>query len=194
MSSTGLPTTRRIVFRRLGDRVSKWMTINEPWVVADAGYLHGVHAPGHRNLFEAPIAAHHLLLAHGTAVTAFRSEAKGEIGMAINLEPKTPATDSPEDVAAAARADAYMNRQYMDAAFSWALSGGDGRDLRRRVAALRGRRLRTDCRTLRLPRRELLHPRAHVARRRLPAGVRAPRGTHPRARSWRRDGRCIPSP
>jgi beta-glucosidase len=107
----------RIVFRALGDRVSKWMTINEPWVVVDAGYLHGVHAPGHRNLFEAPIATHHLLLAHGTAVKAFRSEAKGDIGIAINLEPKTPATDSPEDVAATARADAYMNRQYMDALF-----------------------------------------------------------------------------
>ena len=107
----------RIAFRRLGDRVSMWMTLNEPWVVVDAGYLHGVHAPGHRNLFEAPIATHHLLLAHGTAVEVFRSEARGEIGIAINLEPKTPASDAPEDVAAAERADAYMNRQYMDALF-----------------------------------------------------------------------------
>ena len=44
-----------------------WATLNEPWVVADAGYLFGVHAPGHRNLFEAPRAAHHLLCAHGAA-------------------------------------------------------------------------------------------------------------------------------
>ena len=40
-----------------------WSTLNEPWVVTDGGYLHGALAPGHRNLFEAPIASHNLLLA-----------------------------------------------------------------------------------------------------------------------------------
>jgi beta-glucosidase len=37
--------------------------------------------------------------------------------MVVNLEPKYPASDSPEDVAATARADAYMNRQYLDPLF-----------------------------------------------------------------------------
>ncbi|MFN8549706.1 MAG: family 1 glycosylhydrolase, partial [Candidatus Eisenbacteria bacterium] len=41
------------MFRALGDRVSIWTTLNEPWVVVDAGYLHGVHAPGHRSPYEA---------------------------------------------------------------------------------------------------------------------------------------------
>jgi beta-glucosidase len=36
----------RIVVRALGDRVTLWVTLNEPWVVSDAGYLHGVYAPG----------------------------------------------------------------------------------------------------------------------------------------------------
>ena len=44
------------VFRRLDDRVTRWATINEPWVVSDGGYLHGAVAPGHANRFEAPIA------------------------------------------------------------------------------------------------------------------------------------------
>jgi beta-glucosidase len=84
-------------------------------VVTDGGYLHGALAPGHRNLFETPIATHHLLRAHGAAVTAYRAEGKHEIGIVVNLEPKYPASDDPADVAATARADAYMNLQYLDA-------------------------------------------------------------------------------
>ena len=48
--------------------MKRWATLNEPWVVTDGGYLHGALAPGHRNLFEAPIASHHLMRAHGAAV------------------------------------------------------------------------------------------------------------------------------
>ena len=106
-----------IVFRKLGDRVKTWTTINEPWVVSDGGYLHGKLAPGHRNRFEAPIASHHLLRAHGAAVKAFRAESKQRIGLVVNLEPKYAASRSPADQAATARADAYMNRQYLDPVF-----------------------------------------------------------------------------
>ena len=106
----------RIMFRALGDRVPMWATLNEPWVVVDAGYLTGVHAPGHRNLFEAPIAAHNLMRAHGAAVQACRAESSGNIGLVVNIEPKYAASDSPADIMATSRADAYMNRQYLDAA------------------------------------------------------------------------------
>jgi beta-glucosidase len=107
----------RVAFRALGDRVPMWATLNEPWVVADAGYLHGVHAPGHANLFEAPIASHNLLRAHAEAVRAFRAEGKGRIGLVVNIEPKEAASQSPEDVDACDRSDQYMNRQYLDPVF-----------------------------------------------------------------------------
>ncbi len=107
----------RVLFRALGDRVPLWATLNEPWVVMDAGYMHGVHPPGHRSLAEAPRVSHNLLRAHGAAVEAFRSEGRGAIGLVLNLEPKIPATDSPEDLAAARRADAYMNRQFLEPVF-----------------------------------------------------------------------------
>jgi len=103
-----------ILFRKLDGRVKFWVTLNEPWVVTDGGYLHGVLAPGHRNRFEAPIATHQLLRAHGAAVTAYRAEGKHRIGIVVNLEPKYPASDAAADRAATARADAYMNRQYLD--------------------------------------------------------------------------------
>ena len=52
------------VYSALDDRVPLWATLNEPWVVADGGYMHGVLAPGHRSAFEAAIAAHNLMRAH----------------------------------------------------------------------------------------------------------------------------------
>jgi beta-glucosidase len=104
-------------FRLYGDRVRFWTTLNEPWVIADAGYLHGVHAPGHASVLEAPVVAHHLLLAHASAVRAYRGGWKGMIGLVVNLEPKDPSSDSPEDEEATRRADAYMNRQYLDPIF-----------------------------------------------------------------------------
>jgi beta-glucosidase len=103
-----------IVFRKLDDRVKLWTTLNEPWVVTDGGYLQGTLAPGHRNRFEAPIATHQLLRAHAVAVQSYRAEGKHRIGIVVNLEPKYAASDDPADRAAAARADAYMNRQYLD--------------------------------------------------------------------------------
>jgi beta-glucosidase len=107
----------RLLYRRFDGRVTQWATLNEPWVVADGGYLHGALAPGHKSRFEAPIASHNLLRAHGAAVKAYRAEGTGRIGLVVNLEPKHPASASPEDLAAARRADAYMNRQYLDPVF-----------------------------------------------------------------------------
>jgi beta-glucosidase len=109
-----------VAYKALDDTVEWWATLNEPWVVTDGGYLHGALAPGHRNLFEAPIATHNLLRAHGRAVQVYRAEGKHQIGLVVNLEPKYPFSQSEEDLAANRRADAYMNRQYLDPVFKGA--------------------------------------------------------------------------
>jgi beta-glucosidase len=106
-----------LLFRALDDRVRFWTTINEPWVVTDGGYLHGTLAPGHRSPFEAAIASHNLLRAHGAAVAVYRARGRHSIGIVVNLEPKSAASKSARDRAAATRADAYMNRQYLDPVF-----------------------------------------------------------------------------
>jgi beta-glucosidase len=103
-----------VMVRALDGRVRWWTTLNEPWVVADGGYLCGVLAPGHANLFEAPIATHNLLRAHAAAVQAYRARGAHQIGLVVNLEPKYPASSSAQDLAATARSEAYMNRQYLD--------------------------------------------------------------------------------
>ncbi len=105
----------RLAFEALGDRVPMWATLNEPWVIVDGGYLHGVHAPGRASAAEAVTAARHLLLAHGAAVDAYRAGGwKHRIGVVVNLEPKDPASDAPADVAATRRAHAYFNEQFCD--------------------------------------------------------------------------------
>jgi beta-glucosidase len=106
-----------VLFRRLDDRIQLWATLNEPWVVSDGGYLHGALAPGHKNRFEAPIASHQMLRSHAKAVQAYRALGRHQVGLVVNIEPKYPASTAPLDLAATRRAEAYMNRQYLDPVF-----------------------------------------------------------------------------
>jgi beta-glucosidase len=103
------------VFRALGDVVPAWMTLNEPKTVVQAGYLYGGHAPGFHNPHKAYAALHHMLLAHGLAVQAFRaSGARGQIGIVLNLMPIYPAGGHPDAAAAVRTQDGYENRLYLD--------------------------------------------------------------------------------
>ncbi len=106
-----------VIFRALDDRVPLWVTLNEPWVVTVPGHLEGELAPGHRDLYEAPRVAHHLLLAHADAVNAYRATGYNRIGLAVNLEPQHPASASPADQTAARRSDAFVNRWFLDPVF-----------------------------------------------------------------------------
>ncbi len=94
------------VVRKLGDRVSYWMTINEPQVILGCGCQDGVHAPGDKLGDPALIRmVHHLQLAHGKGVTAIRAAAgrRVNVGIAPCAGPRVPATDSARDIAAARR-------------------------------------------------------------------------------------------
>lgn len=107
-----------VVYDALRDRVPMWITLNEPWVSAWAGYGAGVHAPGSSDPIKALVATHHLLLAHGRAVEVMRAAGRtGRAGITLNLSPTPPASDSEQDVAAAQLADGYYNRLYLDPVF-----------------------------------------------------------------------------
>ena len=106
------------VVSRLGDRCHDWITLNEPWVAAHVGHEQGRHAPGQRSLATALQAAHHLLLAHGLAVPRIRDvAADSRVGITLNLSPVHAATASSADEDAAARADGYYNRWYLEPLF-----------------------------------------------------------------------------
>jgi beta-glucosidase len=104
-----------VVARRLGDRVTAWITHNEPWVASQLGYAQGIHAPGRRYPEAAVAAAHHLLLSHGWAVDVLRRAApRAQVGITIDQWPAHPATASDADVEAARRFDLARHRWYLD--------------------------------------------------------------------------------
>jgi beta-glucosidase len=104
----------KLMYGTLGDRVPMWCTINEPWVVVNEGYVEGRHAPGCRDCAEAAAVSKNLLLAHASAVEAYRAVCKGEIGLVVNLVPIHPASNTDADRQAAQRLDAYLNRHFLD--------------------------------------------------------------------------------
>ncbi|WP_211198932.1 GH1 family beta-glucosidase [Phytoactinopolyspora limicola] len=107
-----------LVHERLGDRVHRWITLNEPWCAAFLGYASGIHAPGRTDPAAAFAAAHHLLLGHGLAVRSLRDAGAGEIGITLNPAAVRPADPSAEDDAAAARTiDGLHNRIFLDPLF-----------------------------------------------------------------------------
>jgi len=99
----------------LGDRVKHWITLNEPFCSAMLGYYFGNHAPGRQSFPDFTKAAHHLLLGHGLAVQQLRAAVPdAQVGITLNPVVAHPASDAPEDVEAARRADAIGTRIYLD--------------------------------------------------------------------------------
>jgi beta-glucosidase len=105
-----------LVHDHLGDRVRRWITLNEPWCSSILGYASGRHAPGVSEGEGALAAAHHLLLGHGLAVAALRADGRQgqQVGITLNLQPVSAATSSPQDVAASERALVQSNLLFTD--------------------------------------------------------------------------------
>ena len=100
----------QVVVDRLGDRVTTWATMNEPWCTALLGYAAGVFAPGRREPARAYDAVHHLLLGHALAAEALPGS---DVGIVLNLT--TVRTEPDGDPQAADVVDAWQNRVWLDA-------------------------------------------------------------------------------
>lgn len=91
----------QVVMENFSDRVSNWMTLNEPQCFVLLGHQTGIHAPGDK-LSNGQIlcAMHNSLLAHGRAVQVIRANAKIKpvVGFAPVGVTAMPASDSDEDV------------------------------------------------------------------------------------------------
>ena len=93
-----------VIVDKLSDRVSHWMTQNEPQCYIGLGHQTGVHAPGLKLAFaDILVTTHHSLLAHGKATQVIRARSKIEpsVGAVPVGVIKIPATYSPEDIEAA---------------------------------------------------------------------------------------------
>jgi beta-glucosidase len=100
-----------------GDRVTEWLTLNEPWCVTWLGYMNGVHAPGVQNLDHALAAAHHTALAHAEATRAIRAVRSDlRIGLALNMTTYRIEDESDQDLAELGDLmDAQLNRWWIEA-------------------------------------------------------------------------------
>ncbi|HMT33561.1 MAG: beta-glucosidase [Actinomycetales bacterium] len=98
-----------------GDRISHWITLNEPWVSSFLGYASGLHAPGRTDHAAALAAAHHLMLGHGLALDALRAaRPHAEVGITLNLTHVEGPDDRPLHDEAIRRTDAIANRIFLD--------------------------------------------------------------------------------
>jgi beta-glucosidase len=104
-----------LIARRFGDRVRHFATFNEPSVFSLLGYCMGGQAPGIANHSLLLRTIHHVNLAHGGAIDVLRANVpEVSLGIIHNYQPCLPASDSPQDAAAARILDAYWNGAFPD--------------------------------------------------------------------------------
>ncbi|KAM9851169.1 lactase/phlorizin hydrolase-like [Aulostomus maculatus] len=120
-----------VLFSRFGSRVKFWITLNEPYIVANLGYGYGTFAPG--VIGKQYIAAHNLIKAHAEAWhlynDKYRTKQGGLISITINsdwVEPQNPYKQ--EDVDAAER---YL--QFFIGWFAHPIFNGDYPDLMKTI-------------------------------------------------------------
>jgi beta-glucosidase len=107
-----------LVAQQLGDRLPRVATLNEPWCSAFLGHDLGVFAPGVQDRECALSAAHHLMLAHGLGIKAWRGErADTSLGIVLNPELCDPTSPAPADVQAAKLAEYERNDCFLNPLF-----------------------------------------------------------------------------
>ncbi|WP_113638643.1 GH1 family beta-glucosidase [Nubsella zeaxanthinifaciens] len=101
--------------KEYGDKVKQWIVINEPFGFTSLGYMLGVHAPGQtgvNNFFDAAL---HTAIAQADGAKILRAEVSSAvIGTAFSCSEVVPYTQSAQDLLAAKRTDALMNRFFFE--------------------------------------------------------------------------------
>lgn len=96
-----------VIVKALSDKVSWWMTINEPACFIGNGYITGNHAPFENNVHNwdkigeiLPILCKNVLLSHGKAVQMIRKHAvkPPTIGIALNGNLVIPVENTKEEI------------------------------------------------------------------------------------------------
>lgn len=112
----------KVIVDALSDRVSCWITMNEPQCFIGCGHAIGSHAPflklGRKDLITM---SHNVLLAHGKAVKYIREHAKikAEISFAPIAPVYIPENDSREAVEAARKKTFQMNKDRFVFSLTW---------------------------------------------------------------------------
>ncbi|XP_012573126.1 cyanogenic beta-glucosidase-like isoform X1 [Cicer arietinum] len=119
-----------LCFKKFGDRVKHWITLNEPRSVSKNGYANGRFAPGRCSDWlkmnctggdsgtEPYLTSHYQLLAHAAAAklykTKYQASQNGLIGITLNSDWYVPISKEMSDRDAAQRALDFMFGWYME--------------------------------------------------------------------------------
>jgi beta-glucosidase len=107
-----------LIASSLGDRVTDWMTFNEPAVFAFLGHADGIHAPGLRDWPTAIRVADNQLRAHAAATAVIRTIVdNAKVGLAFDVNQVAPASDTELDRVAADHWSAARDAWFLDPLF-----------------------------------------------------------------------------
>jgi beta-glucosidase len=101
--------------KEFGDRVKRWMILNEPIVFTGAGYFLGVHAPGKKGLTNFLSATHHAALCQaegGRISKSLRPDLL--IGTTFSYSHLEPLRQNERDYLAVRKTDALLNRLFIE--------------------------------------------------------------------------------
>ena len=104
-----------VCIKYFGDRVKRWIILNEPMAFTGAGYFLGLHAPGRKGLNSFLSATHHAAMCQaegGRIVRSMSSEAS--VGTVFSSTLVQPFVDNKQDALAAMRIDALLNRLFVE--------------------------------------------------------------------------------
>lgn len=100
-------------YHRLGDRVTNWISFNEPFVFIGAGYFLGIHAPGKTGLKQFLPSVHHVNLANGLGVNKLQSLGAKHVGTSLSFVSVHALDSKPENIQAKDRIDALANQLFL---------------------------------------------------------------------------------
>ena len=103
------------VLKRLSDRVSRWMVLNEPLTFTGAGYFLGIHAPGKRGLNNFLAATHHACLVQAEGIRQIKSINKNNMaGTTFSCTSVSSRSESEKELRSKVIADAILNRLFIE--------------------------------------------------------------------------------
>ena len=102
--------------KHFGNRVSRWIILNEPMVFTGAGYFLGIHAPGKKGLNNFLAAVHHAALCQSIGARIIKSlQTESFVGTSFSYSHLEPfRKDYEKDQKATHKVDALLNRLFIE--------------------------------------------------------------------------------
>jgi len=102
--------------KHFGNRVSRWIILNEPMVFTGAGYFLGIHAPGKKGLNNFLAASHHAALCQSIGAGIIKSlQTESFVGTTFSYSHLEPyRKDYEKDQKATLKVDALLNRLFIE--------------------------------------------------------------------------------